>query len=78
MDRGTFIWADHAARGGSAGGQFKIEVGKTETIYDWRISDCGHLSVNTRLDGGDSAPVCQGAGGGWWTQSCSIVVSSLC
>lgn len=65
MDRGTFIRTDHAAGGGSAGRQLEIEMGETETIHDWGISDRGCLSVGTRVDWGDSAAVCKGAGNGW-------------
>lgn len=65
MDRGASIRADNAAGGGSAGGQFEIEVGETKTIYDWGSFDCGCLSVDTGLDGRDSAAVREGSGDGW-------------
>ena len=65
MDRGTSIRAYHAAGDRSAGGQFQIEMGKTETIYDWGSSDCGYLSVGIGMDGGNRANICDGAGDGW-------------
>ena len=50
MDRGTSIGADHAAGGGSAGGQLAVKMGETETIHDWGSLDCGCLSDNTGMD----------------------------
>ena len=77
MDRRTSVRVDHATRGGSAGRQFEIEVGKAETIHDWGSSDCGCLSVGIGLDGGDSADVCEGAGDGRSLDSFSSGGSSL-
>ena len=36
-------------------------MGETKTIYDWGSSDRGCLSVDTGLDGRDSAAVRQGS-----------------
>ena len=65
MDRRASIRPYHAAGGGSASGQFKVEMGKAETVHGWGSSDCGCLSIGIRVDGGDSTHVREGAGDGW-------------
>lgn len=60
MDHGTSIRADHAAGGWSASGQLEIEMGKTETIYDWGCCDRSLLSIDTRVDGRDSEAILGG------------------
>lgn len=40
-------------------------MGEKETVHDWGSFDCGCLSVDTGLDGRDSASIREGFRDGW-------------